>query len=213
MSNTVASETMKTRLRALYLQRRNMHANVLRDSGMLADADATLHPKWDGGVDARGVHHKGCWQKLADYALASRIDPVVWVSSLFNLTYLFDHVPYPTDLMNKKVLELVGRYGRERALDVKFGARTELLLVSKEIMSRKLQTKLPEDVVVRQVLVDPSVEASPLTRYVHAVYRKVPDLAVLLEREAVFQYRTAPEPYREAFGSLLPKRLLELAAK
>lgn len=203
----------EARLRALYVQRRAIHMNTLRDAGQLGDDECVkLHPKWDGGVDSRGTRHKSCWPKLAAFAEENRLDVGVWVAALFNIAHTFDHVPYPTDLLNKRVLEFTARYPKERAIDIKYGARTELLLVSKEIMFRRQQTKLPEALVVRQVLVDPTVEVSPLTRYVQAVSRKAFDIAQLCEAAAVTQYRTAPEPYREAFGSLLPKRLLELAA-
>jgi hypothetical protein len=207
---TTATEVLaglQERLRSEYVLRRTVHINSL---GTICTEPAKLHPKWDGGVDARGVTHRGIWLGLARCALEQRLDPRTWVEALFSLTELFDHVPWPSDLKDPRVLKRTAQWPEHRHRDIVFALRTERLTVARETYFRQEQSALSRAAVLRTVVVDPTLDLSPLTRYATAVRSQLPELASLYVAAALAQYRAAPRACDEAYGGQVPGDLAAL---
>jgi hypothetical protein len=201
-------------IRENFISQRNLHMRILRESNMLeVSSSDTLHPRWDGGVDSRNVRHKPVWPKLAAKAVADNLNPSNWVSCLFRLAWIFDRVPTPNDLLNPEVLKKMACWAEDSRLDVYFLVRTELLNLAKEQWFREQNSTTDKVSISRMIVLDPSLDTSPLVRYVKAARDGQGDLAERLEPYALSQFMTSRDAYVEALGKRLPKRLITLAAE
>jgi hypothetical protein len=164
-----------------------------------SDEAGSLHPKWDGGVDGRGVKHKGVWFGLAKYADDNQIDPVAWVSSLFDMSHVIGRMPWPTDLKREDVLRHL-RSGQSIAIEDKVHQiRAERLWVVREVTLRVGLNKLAPKDAQAAVLIDASSPLSDFSRYVSAVIFGRLDVAFRYFFTARSQYLTCPEAYDRAF--------------
>ncbi len=205
--NGVASQ-----IRENFISQRNLHTRILRESNMLDSSSGdTLHPRWDGGVDSRNVRHKPVWPKLAARAVSDNLNPSNWVSCLFRLAWIFDRVPTPNDLLNPEVLKKMTHWAEDSRLDVYFLVRTELINLAKEQWFREQNSTTNKTEIARMIVMDPSLDTSPLVRYVKATRDGHRDLAAKLEPYALSQFMTSREAYVEALGKRLPDRLSLLA--
>ena len=186
------------KIRDLFIDRYQLH---IRATDPSRDVTTSLHPRWDGGQDSRGVNHKPVWLELARYSITHQIEPADWVDTLFHLTHHFDHQPRPTDLYQDVVVQSVGRSESRRYADILAAVRAELLVIRRELFFNLAYSGLSPDVVKRTVILSPALEVSPLTRYVIAGKENQPDLVNSLTSSARAQFSCSSEAYIEAYGS------------
>jgi hypothetical protein len=195
-------------LRESYLAHRRLYLETVAPG----EPSAKLHPKWDGGIDSRGVKHKGVWENLAKEAIDRELIPYDWISCLFEMAHLFDHTPWPTDLRNPLVMQRTRRLKQERQIDLRCGVQTETLILQRAVFESMNESPLlSRQEATRRALLSTVLEISPLTRYVRASSSGLADVAEAFEMRALAQYVSSPEVYQQIFNNKIPAKLLQLA--
>lgn len=168
----------------------------------ILNSNGRLHPKWDGGVCERGITHVAVWPRLAAYAVDHAINPVEWVDTLFSLSHLLSHPPFPTDLKWARVLDIVNdpasrsqrRENRLLKMDSQLGlARTEIYHFATGLGWTEREAA---EAVVGNVYLD----IGPLVRYWLARTFDLPAVADQFRTAAACQWREDPVTYADIVG-------------
>lgn len=168
-------------------------------------------PKWDGGEDSRGRVHKPVWPKMATFMLKHSLDPYRCIRYLFaarknhlhpvlpNQIALPKHLPEFQGEMDVLKREIWNAFKFQKALfETKMGVSPLVGTVS----TKQLWTLL---------LLNETLELSPLFRYCLAEDEGLKDVAKRYFHRALFQYILMPEEYDSCWEKWIPEDFKEQA--
>lgn len=170
-------------------------------------------PRWDGGTDRYDVEWKPVWPKLVYFCLQNRINPIQYLSCLFDC-YGIASYPDPKNIMNPSHLERFQKWSARFSNEPeKVKSELDCFACEKAKRSIRVMFGYSEDQIVQSVIADPTLRVSPLVRFCLANRHNMTRLSQELFVSALTQYRQSPSAYNTNLGDLIPPALIERVAE
>jgi hypothetical protein len=202
------------RCRDAYIRERTHYD--LRRNPKLADRKPPYRyrpaPKWDGGEDDAGYEHQAIWPKIAAYMIEHGLDPYTCVRKRFEMVR-GGVAPWPNQIAQPAHLDIYKGDSELLSVDQ---VRTAFDL-EKEYCRMGLNSTrfnrpgVPDLDIWKSLLLDDTVDISPLMRYCVATELKLHDVAKVYHLTAMSQYMVAPKVFNAIWGKAIPRELSEQA--
>jgi len=166
-------------------------------------------PKWDGGRDSGGRHHKAVWPKIAEFVLNRELDEARFIRAQFEKAA---YQPQPNQLTNERA---VGQYldsvrqlpgELERALLI----QGRSAVVAFETL--RATSQWHDNLVWAYVLSDLRNELTALFRFCVAASVGLPHVQLLFHDAALAEYLRHRVVYDRIWGEHIPESLRVEAA-
>ncbi len=168
--------------------------------------------QWDGGTVKRNgkeVTYRPIWPRLAAFMLEHRLEPAACIA------YRCSHVDdgsrlYPNHLLDETWLKELTASCRVRGSSVAESLRNQVMVCTSAIMDAR-EEGLTRKQANLFVLLDLSLELSPLFRYCLLRAERLPKSADRFLAGAAVQFLRSPVAYTKHWGKWLPAGFAEMS--
>jgi hypothetical protein len=204
--------TLATHIRQLWVHENQ--AFELKRKGQSSDWGMKKMPKWDGGVDSRGAHHKNVWEEIARFCTVHDLQPELLVKALF---YDAVYTPMPNQAHGDYALKKYSRYNdpqtrQEIRTNIRSEFEAQRSYAASRVETYKAYGNKTGDEALRLVALNTTGPLSQLFRY--CLLKNMGSLVANdYEDVARRQYMRHPDLYDEIWGNWIPNNLRAIYVK
>lgn len=183
-NNTVVNSEVADLCRTAYVYFRRL----------VGDDQYVPGPRWDGG-EYHGKRYRSIWPKVAAFVCKHQVNPVNWVRFHFLTVRNGDRPPFPTDLLNARLLEefKASYVPNVEQITAEWYCQCQSALKEIRLIAEDYQTD--PRTAIRMLLASRAHKLSPLFAYCLASQISAGDLAEQFFVPALMQFCESPEAY------------------
>lgn len=165
-------------------------------------------PRWDGGRNEDGVEYEAIWPKIAAFMIEHELEPIECIRKRFALAK-GSNPPWPTQIAVVSYLDTykgLTEVLAEEDVQIAFELDKKYCLTAYGSQRYNVGDKTPQTVWTA-ILLDMSLDVTPLMRYCLAKELGLDKVVKMLEDRALLQYMKSPSTYDKVWGKHIPPEL------